>query len=46
MVAAAASGAAPTTPAGLLMAKYVPGCSTQAAIMAITATMDSAIIAP
>ena len=46
IVAAAASGAAPTIPAGLLIAKYTPGCKTQAAIIAIIATIDSASIAP
>src|SRR3954468_22796456 len=46
IVAAAAVGAAPTMPAGLLMAKYVPGCKEQAAIIAMIATNDSAIIPP
>src|SRR5581483_3356805 len=46
IVAVAAAGAAPTTPAGLLSAKYTPGCSTQAAIVAMMATNDSAAIAP
>ena len=46
MVAAAASGACPTIPAGLLMAKYVPGCMTQAATTAMIATMDSHAMAP
>ena len=38
MVATAAAGVAPTTPAGELTAKYTPGWSTQAAIMAMMAT--------
>src|SRR5271166_6720426 len=36
----------PTTPAGLLIAKYTPGRSAIAAIRAITATNDSTIMAP
>ena len=46
MVVVAAAAVCPTIPAGLLMAKYTPGCNTHAAIMAMTATADSAIIAP
>ena len=45
-MAAAASAETPTTPAGLLMAKYCPGCMVQAATMAMMATSDSAIMAP
>src|SRR4051812_26665701 len=46
MVSAALCGAMPTIALGLLMAKYVPGCNTQAAIMAITPTKDSQAMAP
>src|SRR5438874_4349008 len=46
IVAAAFSGNAPATPAGLLIAKYVPGSNTQAAIVAMIATIDSQSIAP
>ena len=42
----AAAGPLPTTPAGLLIAKYTPGWSITAAIIAITATNDSISIAP
>ena len=44
--AVASAGATPTTPAGLLMAKYAPGVRVQAAIIAMMATNDSAAIAP
>src|SRR5690606_24087867 len=46
MVATAASAVAPTMPGALLMAKYTPGWSSVAAIMAITATADSSIMLP
>src|SRR3954471_18092111 len=46
IVCAATFGAAPTMAAGELIAKYVPGCSTHAAMVAITPTKDSAIMAP
>src|SRR4051812_22279212 len=44
IIAVAAVGEPPTTPAGLLMAKYAPGLSVQAATMAMMATNDSAAI--
>ena len=46
MVATAAAGVAPTTPAGEFTAKYTPGCSTQAAIIAMMATKLSSSIEP
>jgi len=46
IVAAAVSGACPTMPAGLFTAKYTPGCRTEAAIIAMTATIDSASMPP
>jgi len=46
MVATAAAGVAPTVAAGEFTAKYTPGCSTQAAIMAIMATKLSSAIEP
>ena len=46
MVATAAAGVAPTMPAGEFTAKYTPGCSTQAAIMAMSATKLSSTIEP
>src|ERR1035437_8637816 len=46
MVATAASGVAPTIPAGELTAKYTPGCSTHAAIIAMIATKLSSIMLP
>src|SRR5581483_4465713 len=46
IVVAAAAALSPTIPAGLLMAKYKPGCSTHAAMIAMMATNDSAIMAP
>src|SRR5438445_5289361 len=46
IMAVASAGIAPTTPAGLLIAKYAPGVSVHAAIMAMMATNDSAAIAP
>jgi len=42
IVAAAASGVAPTMLGGLLIAKYTPGVIAHAATMAITPTKDSA----
>ena len=46
VLAAAVCAVAPTTPAGLLMAKYTPGSNAAAAIIAIMATKDSISIAP
>src|SRR5438876_1173076 len=46
MVAAACSAVAPTAAAGLLIAKYTPGASAQAATIAITPTNDSMSIDP
>jgi hypothetical protein len=46
IVATAAAGVAPTTPAGEFTAKNTPGCSTQAAIIAIMATKLSSSIDP
>ncbi len=46
IAAAALSAVWPITPAGALIAKYTPGVSTDAAISAITATMDSISIPP
>src|ERR1019366_5258360 len=46
IVETAAAGAAPTTPAGELTAKYTPGWSTQAAIMAMMATKLSSSMEP
>src|SRR5262249_17316014 len=46
IVLAACSDADPTIPDGLLIAKYVPGSSTHAATVAMTATNDSHNIAP
>src|ERR1700756_1296326 len=46
MVVVAVTAVCPTIPAGLLIAKYTPGCSTQAAMIAMIATADSAIMAP
>ena len=46
MIAAACSGALPTTPAGLLIAKKTPGSSAAAATMAVTATSDSSSMLP
>src|SRR5664279_344816 len=46
MVATAACGVAPTIPAGEFTAKYTPGCSTHAAIIAITATKLSSSMLP
>ena len=46
MVATAAAGVAPTTPAGEFTAKYTPGCRTQAAIIAMMATKLSSSIEP
>src|SRR5579864_4639974 len=40
------SGSWPAIPAGLLIAKYVPGSTTHAATVAMIATSDSATIAP
>src|ERR1035438_5454508 len=45
-VATAAAGVAPTIPAGEFTAKYTPGCSTQAAIMAMIATKLSSSMLP
>ena len=42
IIAVAPTGDPPTTPAGLLIAKYAPGVSVQAAIIAMMATNDSA----
>src|SRR5664279_4371343 len=46
MVATAAAGVAPTIPAGEFTAKYTPGCSTHAAIIAMIATKLSISIDP
>ena len=46
MVATAASGVAPTMPAGEFTAKKTPGWSTQAAIIAMIATNPSSSIEP
>ena len=46
MVATAASAVAPTTPGALLIAKYTPGSSSVAAIIAMIATHDSSIMLP
>ena len=46
MVATAAAGVAPTMPAGEFTAKYTPGCSTHAAIIAMIATKLSSSIEP
>ncbi len=46
IVAAAASGVAPTMLGGLLIAKYTPGVIAHAATIAITPTNDSSNIAP
>src|SRR6476660_3852447 len=46
MVATAASGVAPTTPAGEFTAKNTPGCSEAAAIRAMTATKLSSSMEP
>ena len=46
LIFSAAAGPVPTTPAGLLIAKYTPGWSITAAIIAMTATNDSISIAP
>src|SRR5215472_18622113 len=46
IVATAAAGVAPTTPAGEFTAKYTPGCSMHAAIMAMIATKLSISIEP
>ena len=44
--ATATAASLPTIPAGLLMAKYTPGSSTQAAITAMIATRDSNAMLP
>src|SRR5947209_295336 len=44
--ATAAAGVVPTTPAGEFTAKYTPGCSTHAAIIAMIATKLSSSIDP
>ncbi len=46
MVATAACGIAPTTPAPVLIAKYTPGSSSVAAITAMIATKDSSAMLP
>jgi hypothetical protein len=46
MVCVATSGVAPTTPAPELMAKYTPGSSSVAAIIAMMATKDSSAMLP
>jgi hypothetical protein len=46
IVATAAAGVAPTIPAGELTAKYTPGWSTHAAIIAMMATKLSSSIEP
>ncbi len=46
IVAVAASAVAPTTPGPLLIAKYTPGSSSVAAIIAMIATPDSSIMLP
>ena len=46
MVAVAVAGSLPTTPAAVLIAKYTPGSSTQAAISAMIATNDSSAMDP
>ena len=46
IVATAASAVAPTTPGALLIAKYTPGSSSVAAIIAMIATHDSSIMLP
>src|SRR3954465_8009970 len=46
MVATAAAGVVPPTPAGEFTAKKTPGCSTQAAIIAMMATKLSSSIEP
>ncbi len=46
IVATAAAGVAPTTPAGEFTAKYTPGCSTHAAIIAMIATKLSSSMLP
>src|ERR1051326_1946214 len=46
MVATAAAGVAPTMPAGEFTAKYTPGCSTHAAIIAMIATQLSSSMLP
>ena len=46
IVATASAACAPTTPAGLLIAKKTPGSRTQAATIAMIATNDSIAIAP
>ena len=45
-VCATASGVAPTSAAGLFIAKYTPGLMTDAATSAMMATNDSISIAP
>src|SRR5438093_12329681 len=46
IVATAAAGAVPTIPAGEFTAKYTPGCSTHAAIIAMIATKLSSSMLP
>src|ERR1017187_9397290 len=46
MVAVAAAGEAPTTPAGEFTAKYTPGCNDAAATMAMMPTKPSSSMAP
>jgi hypothetical protein len=46
MVAVATIGFVHTIPAGLLMAKYIPGCRTQAAMIAMIPTNDSISMEP
>jgi hypothetical protein len=46
IVATASAAVLPTTPAGELIAKYTPGSSTVAAIIAMIATSDSSSMPP
>ncbi|MNG21002.1 hypothetical protein D3C84_1053180 [compost metagenome] len=45
-VCATVTASAPTTAAGLFMAKYTPGSMTEAATMAMIATKDSISMPP